>query len=89
MKKDFDDETLRAIIEEYYNLHGIYEPTIGMIQAYISERFPEQRAPCKSTIGKIVKNDFHLRYKKLNTANFKYLDPTYNEKRLWTSRLLA
>jgi hypothetical protein len=40
MKKDFDDETLRAVIEEYYNLHGIYEPTISTIHAYIAERFP-------------------------------------------------
>ena len=45
--------------------------------------------PCLSTIATILKHVFHLHYKKLNTANFKYRDPTYNEKRLWVSRMLA
>jgi hypothetical protein len=36
-----------------------------------------------------MKEKFHLCYKSLEKANFKYRDPIYNEKRLWTSRLLG
>ena len=36
-----------------------------------------------------MKDDFKLRYKKYDGAIVKYKDPQYDEKRLWTCRLLA
>ena len=47
------------------------------------------KIPCIKTLGGVLKEKFNLRYGKLETANLKYRDPTYNEKRLWVSRLLA
>lgn len=32
---------------------------------------------------------FNLKYKRVEKANTKYRDPSFNEKRLWISRLLA
>ena len=45
--------------------------------------------PGKFTLNNIMKNIFHLKYSRLNKANTKYRDPTYNEKRQWVSRLLT
>ena len=50
---------------------------------------PLKLVPGLSTIKKIIKRTFHLKYASLNKANLKYRDPTYNEKRLWVSRLLT
>ena len=36
-----------------------------------------------------MKKTFHLKYSSLNKANLKYRDPTYNDKRIWVSRVLA
>jgi hypothetical protein len=36
-----------------------------------------------------MKLKFNLRFKKLDKANTKYRDSSYNEKRLWVSRLVA
>jgi hypothetical protein len=47
------------------------------------------KVPSVSTLHKILREDFHLRYGKAQAANLKYRDPTFNEKRLWISRLLA
>lgn len=45
--------------------------------------------PSGSTILRILKETFHLKFGKASNSNPKYRDPTYNEKRLWVSRLLA
>ena len=37
----------------------------------------------------MLKKHFHLRYKFFDTAKIKYMDPAYNDKRMWISRLLA
>jgi len=59
------------------------------LRSYISKAIPTSTPPCESTLSIILKETFHLKYKKLNPANYKYRDPTFNEKRLWISRLLA
>jgi hypothetical protein len=51
--------------------------------------FSQLKVPSNSTILKILKTDFHLKFSKSSKANPKYRDPTFNEKRLWVSRLLA
>lgn len=45
--------------------------------------------PSLTSIEIILKKHFHLRYKASKPAMVKYIDPTYNERRLWVSRLLA
>jgi hypothetical protein len=47
------------------------------------------KAPSASTIGSMLKKHFKLEYMKFKAANYRYRDPTYNEKRQWISRLLA
>jgi len=45
--------------------------------------------PSYATLRLIVREKFSLRYQRLNLACFKYADPSFDEKRLWVSRLLA
>src|SRR5690242_5513851 len=45
--------------------------------------------PTKPTLSKILHHHFKLAYGRLLHANLKYRDPTYDEKRLWISRLMA
>lgn len=49
----------------------------------------ERVVPSITTLHKILADKFHLKYGPLEQANLKYRDPTFNEKRLWISRLLA
>ena len=37
----------------------------------------------------MLHNHFHLRHRILDPASARYYDPTYNEKRLWSARLLS
>lgn len=50
---------------------------------------PEQRAPSAKNISHILKQQFHLRYRKLDGALAHYNDPHFDEKRFWACRLLA
>ncbi len=45
--------------------------------------------PSVTSINTILHKHFHLKYKSSSASMVRYLDPTYNEKRLWVSRLLA
>jgi len=48
-----------------------------------------QTLPSSSTIKKVLKCDFKLRYRLTNAASVKYNDTSFDEKRRWISRLLA
>ncbi len=50
---------------------------------------PQSQVPSVATLRTILKKTFHLKFGKLMSANLKYSDPGFNEKRLWVSRLLA
>ena len=45
--------------------------------------------PSETSINTILHKHFHLKFKSSKASMIRYLDPTYNEKRLWVSRLLA
>lgn len=57
---------------------------IAGIQGEVGERRinPKQ-------LGTILRNDFHLRYRRLDGATVRYQDPTFDCKRQWVSRVLA
>ena len=76
-------------IEKYLDTNGYYRASIPLIQNYLSKVLSPSDLPCKSTISSIMRKSFHLKYASLHKANLKYRDPTYDEKRLWVSRLLA
>ena len=59
------------------------------MQQHIKDLYPEVKAPCHSLIGNILRKRYHLNFKQLDGATFRYRDPLYDEKRLWVSRLLA
>ena len=56
---------------------------------YLLEQLPDHSVPSLVTIRKLMKVKFNLRFKKLDKANTKYRDNSYNEKRLWVSRLVT
>ena len=55
----------------------------------MQETLSNKKPPCAKTLSKILNESFRLKYKHTDKSKLKYKDPTYNEKRLWVSRLLA
>jgi hypothetical protein len=47
------------------------------------------RCPGLSTVRKILMEDFQLRFRAANAANIKYNDVSFDDKRVWVSRLLS
>ncbi|CDW90737.1 UNKNOWN [Stylonychia lemnae] len=94
-KKLRDNPLLLDAIERFIQLFGIYDITAAKLHAYLGDlkhqnELPvEVHIPSKNTLLKILNETFHLRYGHLQAANLKYRDPTYNNKRLWISRLLG
>ena len=69
---------------------GIHNITIASVFKYLQTNLPvSQPVPHVTTIGTMLKRHFHLRYKAVSPALVRYIDPTYNERRLWLARLLA
>ena len=86
-----ENENLLRLLHHYFLLNGIHNITLKVLQDYIKNNLPNdlQRAPSTSYIREILKKHFYLQYKKFKTANYKYRDPTYNEKRSWVCRILT
>ena len=74
---------------------GIYQISADKVRGRLFElkereaEFAAIKVPSKATMLKCLREQFHLRYGKDSGANPRYRDPTYNEKLLWVSRLLA
>jgi hypothetical protein len=47
------------------------------------------RCPSVSTVRQMLREDFQLRYRVANAAKIKYNDVSFDDKRVWVSRLLA
>ena len=45
--------------------------------------------PSRTKLGRILRQEFKLKYRLTNAACIKYNDSDYDEKRRWVSRLLA
>jgi len=68
----------------------MHQATLGSIYTYLQNHLPVPlHAPSLPIIQSILTQHFHLRYRRASPAATRYLDPSFNEKRLWTSRLLA
>lgn len=76
-------------IKRYLEKFGIHGLTLKKVQQFIQSEHPELKALHCKTISDILKKRFHLNYKKMNSAHFRYKDPVFNEKRLWVCRLLT
>ena len=69
---------------------GIHNVTIQSVYKFLQSNLPADiNAPYASTIKRIFHKHVHLRFKSVSSAMTRYIDPVYNEKRLWVSRLLA
>ena len=89
-----DPKLLRAIAK-VLDKTGIYHMTADKLKVGLHElqnsslEMANLQVPCPATLRTILKESFHLKFGKSSAANPKYRDPTYNEKRLWVSRLLS
>ena len=94
-KRIRDEPMLLDEIQKYIEVRGIYDFTSLQIQQHLMKvkqgdpSLKQLIVPSDKTILKILKEHFHLKFGKMHTANLKYRDPTFNDKRLWVSRLLA
>jgi hypothetical protein len=79
-------ECMHACMEE----QGIHKITLMSVYAYLKSHLPlEVQHPGMQRVQKLMKSRFHLKFRAASPAMVRFLDPTYNEKRLWVSRLLA
>ena len=72
---------------EAIGFHNI--SALSIERNFRSNLLPGIIVPSLSSIKAILKKHFHLRFKAAKPAMVKYIDPTYNERRLWVSRILA
>lgn len=86
-----DNENLLRLLFQYFMIFGIHDITLKQLQEYIKANLPTdlKKAPSTSYIRLILKKHFHLWYKRFKTANFRYRDPTFNDKRVWVCRILT
>lgn len=68
---------------------GLTRVTLANIVAKLSADGPANYIPSATAVQTILREKFGLKYRAANAANTKYNDTTYDEKRLWVSRLLA
>ena len=61
----------------------------GVVKKLESSSSKETILPSISSVRKILKEKFGMSYRSANAANIKYNDTSYDEKRVWVSRLLA
>ena len=80
-------EQVRLAIEAI----GFHNITRKLVHNHLrlSSAMTLETVPCLLSIETILKKHFHLKYKSVNPSMVKYIDPTYNERRLWVSRILA
>jgi hypothetical protein len=81
---------VREAILGYIEEHGPHSFTLTDLYVHLQHALPAFiSAPPISTISYVLRNDFHMRFRATPPAMTRYLDPTYDEKRQWVSRLLA
>ena len=76
-------------IMEYIKEHGYYNIKLRVLRLYLLEKLDSKLVPSKVTLHKILKDTFQLKNEQFKGSQYKYSDPSFTEKRLWISRLLA
>ena len=62
--KKVNDPEIQKSIELYLEKVGIYDVTLTKLQAHLKDVLPSQRVPSQPSLAVILKNTFHLQYKK-------------------------
>jgi hypothetical protein len=80
------NEAILAYMEEY----GPQHMTVHNLYIHLHHVLPPTvKPPGMSTIYYILRKDFNLRFRASPPVLTRYLDPAYDEKRQWVSRLLT
>jgi len=83
-------KAVREAILAYIEEHGPHSFTLSDLYVHLQHVLPPYiQAPPVSSISYILRSDFHMRFRATPPAMTRYLDPMYDEKRQWVSRLLA
>ena len=62
---------------------------VSHVRTHLLETQALQVVPSTQTLRLVIKEELHMRFRASFGAKVMYNDPTYDEKRLWISRLLA
>lgn len=74
----------------YIETNGVHNLCLSDLFIHLKQTLPSNvRPPCLSSLGAILRKDFHLRFRAAPPALVRYVDPSFNDKREWVSRLLA
>lgn len=89
-KQDERRTAVREGILAYIEEHGPHSFTLTDLYVHLQHVLPPYiQAPPISTISYVLRSDFQMRFRATPPAMTRYLDPTYDEKRQWVSRLLT
>jgi hypothetical protein len=64
LKMKVNDLEIIHAIEQYLLENGIYDITLEKVQKHLLKVMNNEKAPCLSTIATILKDTFHLKFKK-------------------------
>ena len=84
-----DDTEVKDLILKYIQQYSYCKMNLKELRMFLLQHLEAARVPSMPIISKIIKEDFHLKNATYKGSMYKYQDPSYNEKRLWISRLLA
>ena len=80
---------LLELTTEFIKAQGIYNVSSVKLRAHLLTKLPPHRVPSTVTLWKVLRRTFSLRFRYTNLSKYRYRNPTYNEKRLFVSRLLS
>ncbi len=89
VKHDLDKQQMKDLMRTYLEKEGIYNLKRARIHEYLGGSMKQSRVPSKNEIADMLRQEFRLRFRKLDGATVNYIDPHFDEKRLWASRLLS
>jgi hypothetical protein len=89
IKRKADELQVQEALRSYLFEHGTKDLTLKRVKHYMESLLQDGKTVSCREISFMLRTRYHLNFKKLNPADFRYRDPYFNEKRLWVSRLLA
>jgi len=82
------DADLTRAINSYFIEKGLTGMKLASLKRHI-DAICGTRAPSVSTLRRLLHRDYCLAYRPAPPSKVGYSDPSFNEKRLWVSRILA
>ena len=85
---DAERVEVKEAVANFVQTSGLKELTRAKVIEGVRPSLPNLKLD-PSQISKVLREDLHLRFLRYDSAKDRYQDPTFDNKRLWVSRLLS